>query len=320
MKALVLTAKNQPPTISEMPDPVPGEDEVVVQIKASALNHRDVWIGKGQYAGIEYPLIPGSDGCGILDGKEVIINPSMNWGESEKFQARNYQILGLPEQGTMAEKVKVDQRYVHPKPDHLSVEEAAAIPLAGLTAYRAMFSRGRLEEKEKVLITGIGGGVALFCLQFALAMNCEVWVTSGSNEKIDRAIELGAVGGSNYKEDWSNEIKAAKFRPDLIIDSAGGDGFASLVDVAAPGGRISLYGGTRGNWNNVSPQKIFWKQLSLLGTTMGSDKDFAEMLDFVNKNSIKPVVDAVFRLDEGEKAFERMDNGEQFGKIVLRHA
>ena len=203
-------------------------------------------------------------------------------------------------------------------PEHLDWEQAAALPLAGLTAWRTLFSRCQLKKGEKVLITGIGGGVALTAMQLAIASDAEVYVTSGSSEKIDRAISLGARGGANYQEaGWEKNLKLQSGGFDVIIDSAAGDGFALLPGVCNPGARIGLYGGTLGKVNGLSMQIVFWKQISILGSTMGSPSEFEAMLNFVQKHRIIPVVDSVFPLKEGANAFEKLKSGTQFGKIVL---
>jgi zinc-binding alcohol dehydrogenase/oxidoreductase len=321
MKALVLEEKNTLPRLVEMDSPSTSAGEVVVEIKAASLNHRDVWIMKGQYPGMRFPLVPGSDGAGIFNGKEVVIQPGRDWGADERFQSNDYQILGLPQNGTFAEWVSVEQRQIFPKPSHLSMEEAAALPLAGLTAYRVLFSRCQAKAGERLLVTGAGGGVAMFCVQFAIKAGLEVFVTSGDDGKISKAVGLGATGGANYKsEGWPTELKNLAGGFDIIIDGAGGADFSSLVKLAKLGGRIGIYGGTNGLVPNFSPQPIFWKQLSILGSTMGSDQDFAAMLDFVNQHKIVPVVDAVFDLKDGISAFKRMEQGSQFGKIVLKIA
>ena len=206
------------------------------------------------------------------------------------------------------------------KPAHLSFEEAAALPLAGLTAWRSLLSRARLVGGERVLVTGIGGGVAVFALQFAVASGNEVWVTSSSDEKIRRAVALGARGGFRYdNEGWAQSAAKAPGPFDVIIDSAGGPGFANLVDVAAPGGRIVFFGATRGNAPELALRKVFWKQLSVLGSTMGSPSDWAAMTEFVGRHAVKPVVGEVFPFARGSEAFELMERGGQFGKIVIRH-
>jgi NADPH:quinone reductase-like Zn-dependent oxidoreductase len=330
MKASILKAVNQPMQWKEVPTPVPAEGEVLIRLKAAALNHRDVWIQKGQYAGLKFPCILGSDGAGIVVetgpkvdkswiGREVVLNPGLFWGSNPAFPAREFRILGLPDDGTFAEYIRFPVSHVYPKPPHLSFEETAALPLGGLTAYRALFSRARLKAGEKVLITGIGGGVALLALQLALSVGAQVYVTSGSDEKLERAKALGAMGGVNYREEgWSKQLAAQTKGLDVIIDSAGGEGFGRLIEVAAPGGRIALYGGTSGAWKEVSPQRVFFKQLSIFGTTMGSAEEFEAMLELVQEKQIRPIVDQHFPLSEAEQALRRMDRSEQFGKIVLR--
>ncbi len=317
MNVLVLEALEKPMKYGSVPNLEKGEGQVLVEVKAAALNHRDVWITKGMYPGITLPIVLGSDGAGLCEGKEVIINPNHNWGDNEKFQSASYHILGLPTQGTFAENVVVGKDKIYPKPSHLSMKEAAALPLGGMTAFRALFTKCQAEQGERVLISGVGGGVALFAFQFAVAKGCEVWVTSGSDEKIEKAIKMGAKGGINYKNaDWKDfGKKTGGF--DVIIDSAGGDGFSQLVKLCKPGARICFYGGTRGNITKLNPQIIFWKQISIFGSTMGSDLEFKQMIDFVAEHKIVPVVDSVYSLSEGNKAFQRMEQGLQFGKIVL---
>lgn len=329
MKALLLEGKNQALKVKEVADPLLKAGTIQVQIKAAALNHRDLWITKGQYAGIKYPIILGSDGAGIaqklgkdvperLLGTSVIINPSLAWGDEEAAQGKDFRILGLPDNGTLAQVINVPQDYVHAMPEHLTFVQAAALPLAGLTAYRALCTRARTRAGDKVLVTGIGGGVALFALQFALKLGCDVWVTTSNEAKMKRAIALGATGGGNYKEEgWAKKLREVAGGFDVIIDGAGGPGFADLVDLANPGARIAIYGGTAGNIEMVSPQKIFWKQLSILGCTMGSPSDFHNMLHFVNKHAIVPVVDEVFPFTEAADAFAKMATGSQFGKLIV---
>jgi NADPH:quinone reductase-like Zn-dependent oxidoreductase len=303
--------------------------EAVVRLRAAALNHRDVWIKLGQYAGLKFPCIPGSDGAGVVEsigtgvdaawlGREVIICPGLDWGSRESAQGEGFSILGLPRDGTLAEKIVVPAANLAPRPAHLTWEEAAALPLAGLTAYRSLFARARLGPDDRVLITGIGGGVALFALQLAAAQGAEVFVTSGSEEKISRAVALGAAGGTNYKEaGWAAALAKAHGPFDVIVDSVGGEGFNDLIELAAPGGRIVFFGATRGNPPGVALRKIFWRQLSLLGSTMGSPCDFAGMLEFVARHRIKPVVSEVFPLAHAAEAFALMERGGQFGKIVV---
>ncbi len=318
MKALIIEAIGAPLNFRDWDDPEPGPGEVVVGLKAAALNHRDLFITQGLYPGIKTPGILGSDGAGLLDGREVVLAPGKNWGTDARVQSTGYEILGMPGLGTFAGRIAVPHAAVHPKPGHLSMTEAAALPLAGLTAYRALFTQGAFQKGHKVLVTGGGGGVALFCLQFAVAGGGEVWVTSGDDEKIDRCKGLGAQGGVNYREtDWHKGLLKAAGEFDLIIDGAGGAGFGNLLRLAKPGGRISVYGGTQGMVPNFSPQLLFWKQLTICGSTMGNDAEFADMLKLVATHRIVPVIDQVFALSAGNEALKRMDQGAQFGKIVL---
>jgi zinc-binding alcohol dehydrogenase/oxidoreductase len=337
MKAAILESLHQPIELKDTDRPIPGRGEVLVRLKAASLNHRDVWIQKGLYPNIKTPLILGSDGAGTVTergegvseywmDKEVIINPSHNWGDNPDFYGADYRILGLPENGTFAEYVKVDARYLVPKPAHLSYVEAATLPMAGLTAWRALMTRGGFKPGHRVLVTGAGGGVALFVIQFAIAAGAEVWVTSGSDQKIRKAITLGVRDGVNYKSStWYRDLLVKAQAPktgyfNTIIDSAGGSGFARLIDIAAPGATICFYGGTTGNITDVVPAKVFFKQLNIHGTTMGTPLEFEEMIRFVEEKALKPIVDEVFELADTEQALRRMDSGEQFGKIVLRIA
>ncbi len=319
MKALILHALHQPLQYSEVPDPAPSEGKVLVALRAAALNHRDVFITKGLYARILYPAIPGSDGAGEWDGKPVVIYPAFDWGDDAGFQGKQFRILGMPDDGTFAEQIAVPAANVFPRPSHLDWDQAAALPLAGLTAWRTVFTRCQLKKGEKVLVSGIGGGVALTAMQLALAAGAEVYVTSGSSEKIEKSIAMGARGGANYREeDWDQRLKQDVGGFDVIIDSAAGDGFALYPALCNPGARIGVYGGSLGKINGLSMQPVFWKQISILGSTAGSPAEFADMLAFVEKHRIVPVVDSVFPLQEGNAALEKMDKGEQFGKIILR--
>lgn len=333
MRAVVLRELGDPEVLrlEELPDPQPGPGEVLVRIEAAALNHRDVWIRKGLYAGIQVPIILGADGAGEVVavgegvddsflGWRVVINPALDWGKDPRVQGPNFRILGLPDDGTYAELVKVPASSVHAIPSGLSVEEAAAIPLAGLTAYRALVTRGQVAPDEKVLITGVGGGVATFALQLARFNGARVFVTSGLDEKLHRARDLGAEGGVNYKDpNWAADLKAMMDGgPDLIIDSAGGAGLDQLIDLAAPGGRLVSYGATLGAVPNLQMRRIFWKQLTLMGSTMGTDAEFAAMLKLFESGAIAPVVDQVFALADAPEAHRRMETAGQFGKIVLR--
>jgi NADPH:quinone reductase-like Zn-dependent oxidoreductase len=334
MRAVVLHAVGDVEQLrmEQRPDPHPGPGEAVVRLRAAALNHRDVWIRKGQYAGIKLPIILGSDGAGqVVEvgpgvdrswvGRDVVIDPSLNWGTDERAQGSSFHILGLPVDGTYAEMVLVPAANLHPKPAHLSWEEAAAVPLASVTAYRALVTRAQVQPGETVLITGIGGGVAATALVIAARLGAKVWVTSGHDAKLTAARTHGAEGGVDHrKDDWPKTLVAEiGYRPDVVIDSAGGDTFNKALDVLKPGGRLVTYGSTLGAADRVEIRRIFWKQLNVLGCTMGPPSDFAAMLKLY-EGGLRPVIDKVFPLEQASDAHIRMEAGDQFGKIVLKIA
>ncbi len=309
-----------PPVFKDWEMPVPKLHQTLLKVHAASLNHRDVWIMKGQYAGIKYPVIPGSDACGISKDEFCIVNPGFYWGVNESCQSKAFQILGLPENGSFAEWVAVPEDQLFQKPGHLDEVQASALGLAGVTAYRALVTKCTPSQGENILITGIGGGVALFALQFGLALGLNVFVNSSSDEKIKKAIQMGASGGVNYtKDQWA--VQLAEIVPDgfdIIIDGAAGAAFSALVKLTKPGGRICVYGGTKGKLADFTMQPVFWKQLKIFGSTMGSQNDFKNMLDLVNSKQVSPAIDAVFPLSLASEAFSRMEKGEQFGKIVLK--
>jgi len=282
------------------------------------------------YAGITLPIILGSDGAGTVEavgadtdrswvGRDVVINPSLDWGSDPAAQGPNYRILGLPDNGTYAEFVVVPVANLFAKPPALSWEDAAAIPLAGLTAYRAVVTRARTQPGETVLVTGVGGGVATFALLFAAHRGARVVVTSGRDDKLERAKSLGAAGGVNYQQEgWGKAVQAlCDGGPDVVIDSAGRQAFPTLIDIAKPGGRIVTFGATTGSPSTVEIRRIFWKQLSILGTTMGTPDEFKAMLALFEDSKMRPIVDQVFPLADAARAHDRMDEASQFGKLVL---
>lgn len=308
--------------LTDIPVPLANKNEVLVRLKAAALNKRDYWITKGKYPGLTFPSVPGSDGVGLVDSREVIINPGIAWGDNPNQFNPEFRILGMPDYGTLSEWITVPKANIYDKPSHLSWIEAAALPVCGVTAYRAMFTRGKATPSDRMLITGIGGGVATLALLFGVALNMEVWVTSSEDYKIDLARQHGAAGGVNYsRAEWAKELaEKADGRFDLVIDGAGGADFAKLVYIMNPGGRLVVYGGTRGEINGLSPQRIFWKQLDILGSTMGSPDDFKGMIDFVNQHKIKPIISHVFPLQKINDAMAVLAKGEQFGKICMEIA
>ena len=320
IKAIVLQKAGDQPKYKEIMLSPFQLDWIDVDVLASALNHRDIWICKGKYPGIKFPAVLGSDACVLYQGKEFLLLPGLNWGTDHRVQSKEYKIFGGTIQGSFSQKMFVPENSLFEKPAHLDYTSAAALPLAGLTAYRALFVKGALCADQNVLINGIGGGVAMLAFQFALAIGANVYVTSSSYEKCQNAISLGALGSANYREqDWAKALLNISGYFDLVVDSAGGDGFSELVKLTAPGGKIVIYGGGQGKINHLSPQKLFWKQISVHGTTMGSPEDFLNMLSFVNKHGIVPKIDQIYALQDFEQAFQKMENGEQLGKLVFDH-
>jgi zinc-binding alcohol dehydrogenase/oxidoreductase len=316
-------------TIDEIAVPQPRDGEALVRIHAAALNRRDVFITQGLYPGIVLPRTLGSDGAGEIAalgagvsslqiGDQVVIDPMLDWGDDGRvWDAKASSLLGMPRDGTFAQYVAVPAANVFPKPAPLSMEEAAAIPLAGLTAYRALFTRGNLRAGETVLVTGVGGGVQTFALIFAKRAGARVIVTSGSAEKLERATSLGADLALNYNtEGWHKRVREAG-PIDLVVDSSGGATLAKALDALVPGGRLVIYGGTNGD-ATIKLFPLFWKHLTILGTSMGSPQDFAAMLALFDDEHLKPAIDEVFALEDAARAAQRLAASSQFGKIVLR--
>lgn len=318
MWALRLYSKDTDPVYERIEKEICPEGWVSVRLRAAALNHRDVWIRQGLYAGIRLPCVPGSDGAGYLDDEPVLINPGMFWGDLPEVQGPDFRILGMPDNGTFAQIVDVPREAIHPIPAHLSMEEAAAIPLAGVTAYRALFTQGGCKSADRLLITGIGGGVAGWVFRFARALGVEIWVTSGSEDKITAAIRHGAAGGFNYRDpDWKDKARAAGGF-DLVVDGAGGAFIGEILKFLRPAARVVLYGGTAGPVPQLIPQLLFWKQVKIIGSTMGSPDDFRNMLAFIAEHRIVPTIDRMYPLSQGAEAFRRMEQGAQSGKIILQ--
>lgn len=329
-KALILNEDSENRLSIESIDvPSLGPQQVLLEMQAVALNHRDQWIREGKYANIHYPSVLGSDGCGkVIDtGSEVddswknkicIINPNINWGDDEKAQSKDYEVLGMPSTGTFCQYFIVDANRLHHLPGHLNETEGAALPLGGLTAYRACFHHGKLTSDHKVLVSGAGGGVAQFAAQFALHAGAELYVSSSDEQKRKAYLEMGAKGAYDYREDnWSRKLKK-EGGVDLIVDSAAGDSWNDFLNIIKPGGKLVFYGATKGSPQKLNVHKMFWKQIAIQGSTMGSDQDFESMLEFVELYKIKPIISSVRPFDEIISAFDEMKEGKQFGKLVAK--
>ncbi len=325
--------------VRDLTDPEPGPDDVTVKMEAAALNHLDIWTLTGALnIPHEFPHTLGADGAGRIEkigsevtglrvGDPVVVNPGLSCGScelcrsGEQSTCTTFRMLGEHVPGTFAERVVVPSANVFPFPEHLSFQEAAALGVTFITAYRMLFTRGGLQPGEWVLITGIGGGLALSLLQLALPVAGRVFVTSSSPDKIDRALELGAEAGVDYTSDdvgkWVRRV-TNKRGVDLVVDSAGGSAIDAGLRALRKGGRLVNAGATAGAGAEVDVRRIFWNQLSVLGSTMGSATDVADMLRAVGGMKLRPLIDAVHPLDQGVEALERLESADRFGKVVLQ--
>ncbi|NKQ51889.1 zinc-binding dehydrogenase [Amycolatopsis sp. K13G38] len=323
MRAIVLRefgpAGNLRP--EEIPGPVDEPGWVRINLRASALNWHDVLVRQGRY-GSPLPHVPGADGAGVRadTGDEVLIVPSLWWGEDESFPARGWEILGDHRPGTYAEAVRVPAECVLPKPRGYNWAQAAALPLVGLTTFRALFARARLRAGESLLVLGAGGGVATMAVTLAAGIGATVVVTSSSERKIEQARELGARDGVLYTEPgWPRAAKAIVSGGfDVVLDSVGT--WQDSLDALKPGGRLVVLGASRAEQAPLDVRRFYFGQYSLLGTTMGSPRDFAGLLALLAEHAIAPpVIDRSFPLDEAAAAHEYLEQGGGFGKVVLDH-
>jgi NADPH:quinone reductase-like Zn-dependent oxidoreductase len=323
---------------ADVADPVPGSGEVMVRLGAAALNHLDLWTLSGSL-GIEhaFPHVLGAEGAGEVEatgdgergmkpGMKVVVNPALSCGgcefcrTGEQSLCVSFRMLGEHVPGTLAEKVVIPAGNAFPMPDHLSFGEAAALGVTYVTAYRMLFTRGRLVPGEWVLITGIGGGLALALLQMARLVAGRVFVTSSSDDKIARALELGADAGINYAtEDVGRAVRrhTSKRGVDLAVDSAGGPALEPAMRALRKGGRFVGAGATAGAKAEIDVRRLFWNQLERVGSTMGSVEDFSNMLRMVAGSSLKPLIDRTYALEQGPEALRYLETGNQFGKVVL---
>lgn len=331
MKALVWErAGLEGLVLREVPVPEVPPGWVRIRVTAAALNHRDLYFVEGRMP-VEPGTVLGSDGAGVVDavgdgvthvraGDAVLVNPSLGWPKRSDAPPKGFRILGVPDNGTFAEYVVVPAENAVPKPAYLTWEEAGALPLSALTAYRALFTRARLQPGETVVIPGIGGAVALFALQMAKAAGARVLVTSRSAEKRQRALALGADAAFDTESDWPQAVKEATEGrgADVVVETVGGVTFDKSLASLRPGGRLVTFAAGYGSQATLDLRRFFYGQYSLLGTTMGSGEEFAEMVAFVERHGIRPVIDSVYPLERARAAFDKLLASRQFGKLVLR--
>jgi zinc-binding alcohol dehydrogenase/oxidoreductase len=317
MKAVRIHEDGGPEVLryEDAPDPEPGAGEVLVELRASALNHLDIWVRKG-LPSVPKPRILGADGAGIRvdTGERVLINPGLEHGDV-------IHVVGEHGDGTNAELVVVPEANVYPIPEGLSFEQAAAFPLVFETAYRMLVTRAALREGEWVFLWGIGSGVSTAGLAIAKALGARTIVTSSSEPKLEKARELGADVTINHASDDVKERvrEATDGRgADIVVEHVGEATWRTSLDVVRQGGRITVCGATSGPNPPAALHRIWWKQLSILGSTMGTKEDFEGAYALVASGRALPLVDKVYPLAEAAAAHERLEAGEQMGKIVLR--
>lgn len=324
MKAFV--HENNELKFTDIAEPEAALGEVVVALKTAGLNRRDTYIPERR-KGAKEALILGSDGAGVIEsigegvtgwtvGDEVIINPSLRWFEKSPAPSADFDMLGMPGHGTFAEKINICAEQLERKPANLNWEESAVVALAGLTGYRALVTKGQIQEGQTVFIPGAGSGVATYLIQFAKKLGARVIVSSRSEEKRRRATEIGADLAIDTNSDWQAELKDENI--DLVIESVGRATFNRSLNVLKQGGRIVVFGATTEDTVELNLREFFYGQYTMLGTTMGSREELREMLEFIEKHKIHPVIDSIFPLSKTKEAFSKLDDSVQFGKIVLQ--
>lgn len=312
--------------MAEIQDPEAGSGEVVVALKVAGLNRRDLSV-PGRRGGVDDALVLGSDGAGVVvatgaevthvqEGDEVIINPSLGWFDESSAPPSHFDILGMPDDGTFAEKIAVSAEQVEKKPAHLSWEEAGVLTLSALTGYRALFTRGQLKKGDTLFMPGAGSGVATYLIAFAKAAGARVIVTSRSEEKRRKAETMGADVVLDTNSSWPDALEEETV--DLVIDSVGGATFNRSLSLLKKGGRMVIFGATTEDTVEINLRDFFYGQYDLMGSTMGSRQELRDMLAFIEEHEIHPVVDNVFDFNDIQKAFDYMKASEQFGKIGVR--
>ncbi|MYL71114.1 zinc-binding dehydrogenase [Halobacillus litoralis] len=313
--------------VSEIPEAQIRDNEVRVKVHTAGMNRRDLAVVTKRHKADDPALIPGSDASGTVEtvgknvtkfrkGDEVIVNPGLGWQRNSDAPPEGFEIVGLPDHGTFAEYYTCTEDHLEQKPEHLSFEEAGVLPLAALTAYRALFTRGNLRADQTIMLPGIGSGVLTFCLKFAKAIGARVIVTSRSESKQEEALKLGADVAISTEEDWKKAL--ASEQVDLLIETIGNATFNKSLEIVRKGGTIVTFGSTTEDEVTINIRQFFYGQYNLLGSTMGSAEELREMLRFISEHKIKPQVDKIFTMDQYKEAFEYIQDSKNFGKIAFQ--
>ncbi|MFQ5595326.1 MAG: zinc-binding dehydrogenase [Anaerolineae bacterium] len=324
--------------IVELPQPEPGRVEVLINVKAVALNHLELWVLGGLPGlDLEMPHVGGSDIAGLIAGlgegvtgfqvgQRVVVNPTLSCGDCEWCRrgedslCDEFGVIGEHCRGGAAEYVVVPARNVMPMPDAFPFTDAAAVPLVFLTAWRALITRAQLRPGEDVLILGASGGVASAAIQIARLAGARVFAVTSSPEKAEKARALGADWAvDRTQQNWSRAVFEATNRRgvDLVLENVGAATWFDSLRSAKKGGRIVTYGATSGPRPQTDIRYIFWKQLTILGTTMSTRSEFHDVMNLVWQGRLKPVVDSIFPMAQAQAAYRRLQAGEQFGKVVI---
>ncbi|WP_416151195.1 zinc-binding dehydrogenase [Salipaludibacillus sp. HK11] len=327
MKAFVHKGKKgmSGTSYQEIDEKQPKNREILVKLKTAGVNHRDLLVLE-RHKETDPELIIGSDGAGVVEsvgegvtkvsvGDEVVINPSLGWLNKTDAPPENFGIVGLPGHGTFAEKIVIPEDNVEMKPPHLTWEEAGVFSLVALTAYRALFTRAKVKREDTVLLPGVGGGAVTFLLLYAKAIGARVIVTSRSEEKRQMALNLGADKAIDSEANWDEELEGEK--ADIVIESVGAATFQKSLDQLRKGGTMVTFGASAGDEINLDLRSFFYGQYNLLGSTMGSQDEYQEMLKFISTHNIKPVMDMSYSLENAKQALERISEAKQFGKIAV---
>ncbi|MGN8645191.1 zinc-binding dehydrogenase [Gracilibacillus sp. HCP3S3_G5_1] len=323
MKAYVI--QNGEYQLKDVPEHYPEGRQVLVRLKTAGLNHRDLQIKERIGKKTEYYIL-GSDGAGVIErtgeevtrfegGEEVIINPSLNWYDNTNAPPKDFEIVGVPFNGTFAEQILISEDFVEIKPNHLRWEEAGVFALSALTGYRALFTQGQIKEGETLFIPGVGGGVTSFIIQMAKAAGARVITTSRETEKLKQAEVLGYDRGILTSEDWKNALADEEI--DIVIESIGGATFNRSLDVLKRGGRIVTFGSSTNDEFTFNLRSFFYGQYKLIGSTMGSREELRDLIQFIEKHDIKPFLDKGYPLDEIDNAFSYLASQKQLGKIYI---